>query len=285
MSQKNTIGLSFDTDLTEIVDVSNDTNLDKPAEASHRDTTDYPAFSTLSGSTILVVEDELILRELLAKSLTSSGYKVLTAENGVVALEQLAKHQVDLVLLDIMMPIMDGFGACEQIRTVSDVPIVMLTALNRPEDVARDLKLGADEYITKPFAFSEMKVRIEALLRRVSWSTGMCAVSTISGEGLVLDDETESVEINNEMIPLTPIEYRFLRYLMIRANQPISKETLLREVWEYDSEGNGAIIQSVVRRLRLKIEEDPSSPRFVVSVWGVGYKFQAPGSTEQMVAV
>ncbi len=230
--------------------------------------------------TILIVEDEQILRDLLSNSLLSAGYDVITAENGQIALDLLEEREIDLILLDVMMPVMDGFTVCEEIRKTSDIPIIMLTALNRPDDVEKGLQLGADEYISKPFTFREMKVRIQALLRRISWTNGISTLSVITGEGIVLDDEREAATIRDKEIPLTPIEYRFLRYLMLRPDQPVDKKTLLREVWEQEGKGSGSIIQSVVRRLRLKIEDDPSDPKIVVSVWGIGYKFQAHAMAE-----
>lgn len=222
-----------------------------------------------------MAEDEEILRDLLRKSLNRSGYEVLTAENGRVALDTLKTNHVDLVLLDIMMPQMDGFEFCEEVRQTSDVPIIILTALNRPDDVVRGLQLGADEYITKPFSFSELNVRIESMLRRISWTKGISTFSLTATEGVTLDDDTGRVILNDREVQLTPMEFKFLRYLMLRPDQPISNEILLRDVWNYEENANASIIQSIVRRLRMKIEETPSNPKFVVSVWGIGYKFQS----------
>lgn len=236
---------------------------------------DAPKQPDEPAKTILVVEDEEILRDLLRKSLNRSGYDVLSAENGRYALDTLQTNQVDLILLDIMMPQMDGFEFCEEIRQTSDVPIIILTALNRPDDVVRGLQLGADEYITKPFSFSELSVRIESMLRRISWTKGVSTFSLTATEGVSLDDETGRVTLNEREVQLTPMEFKFLRYLMLRPDQPISNEVLLREVWNYEENANASIIQSIVRRLRMKIEESPSNPQFVVSVWGIGYKFQS----------
>lgn len=211
----------------------------------------------------------------MRKSLNRSGYEVLSAENGRFAIDILKESQVDLVLLDIMMPQMDGFEFCEEVRQTSDVPIIILTALNRPDDVVRGLQLGADEYITKPFSFSELNVRIESMLRRISWTKGISTFSLTSTEGVTLDDDTGRVILNEREVQLTPMEFKFLRYLMLRPDQPISNETLLRDVWHYEENANASIIQSIVRRLRMKIEETPSNPKFVVSVWGIGYKFQS----------
>ena len=226
-------------------------------------------------SRILVVEDEELLLELLTKTLQTSGYEVLTARNGVEALELATENEVDLILLDVMMPRMNGFTFCEEVRKLSDVPIIMLTALNRPDDVARGLQLGADEYITKPFSFRELNVRIQSILRRVSWNKGSSSFSVVSIDDIVLDVVNEKAIVRNKEVDLTPMEYKLLHYLMTRPNQPVNNDTLLRDVWEYEGKESPSIIQSVVRRLRLKIEEEPSDPKYVVSIWGVGYKFQA----------
>ena len=223
---------------------------------------------------ILVVEDEDLLLELLTKTLQTSGYEVLTAKNGVDALELAIENEVDLILLDVMMPRMNGFAFCEEVRKLSDVPIIMLTALNRPDDVARGLQLGADEYITKPFSFRELNVRIQSILRRVSWNKGSNNFSVLSIDDIVLNVIDEKVTVRNQEVELTPMEYKLLHYLMMRPNQPVNNDTLLRDVWEYEGGESPSIIQSVVRRLRLKIEDEPSDPKHVVSIWGVGYKFQ-----------
>lgn len=223
---------------------------------------------------ILVVEDEKLLRDLLFKTLNRVGYQVITVADGEAALELVGQEEIDLILLDIMMPKMDGFVFCEEIRKSSDVPIMMLTALNRPDDVVRGLQMGADEYVTKPFNFNELSMRIHSLLRRTSWLNGAAPLAFSVGDGPYLDDKTEVAHVKGQEVQLTPMEYRFLRYLMTHPDRPISNEKLLKEVWNYSQETNTSIIQSIVRRIRLKIEEDPSEPAYVISVWGVGYKFQ-----------
>lgn len=243
----------------------------------------FPASTNSEESprTILIAEDEEILRDLLRKSLNRSGYNVMSAADGAEALDTLQENQIDLVLLDIMMPKMDGFEFCEEVRQTSDVPIIILTALNRPDDVVRGLQLGADEYITKPFSFNELNVRIESMLRRISWTKGISTFSLTATEGVTLDDETGYVILHDREVQLTPMEYKFLRYLMLRPDQPINNETLLRDVWHYEENANASIIQSIVRRLRMKIEENPSKPQYVVSVWGIGYKFQSQAPSEE----
>lgn len=223
---------------------------------------------------ILVVEDESVLRTLIQKTLEKAGYVVHTAEDGMAALERFDNSTYDLVLLDIMMPNLDGFSVCAKIRQQSDVPIIFLTALSRPDDIAHGLGLGADEYITKPFAFREMEVRIQSLLRRVSWSQTAVERASFDTDDIVLSDETRIATVRGEPIKLTPTEYKLLRYLMSRAGFPVSNQELLLNVWNYDGGDSVAIIQSVVRRLRLKVEPDPADPTYIISVWGVGYKFQ-----------
>lgn len=223
---------------------------------------------------ILVVEDERVLRDLLLKTLENTGYDVITVDNGQEALSLVEKHSLDLILLDVMMPKMDGFAFCEKVRETSDVPILMLTALNRPDDVVRGLQLGADEYVTKPFSFNELNMRIHSLLRRTSWMNGSAPLAYCYTDGIALNDKTEMAYINGREVQLTPMEYRFLRYLMTHPDRPISNKTLLNEVWNYEEDTNTSIVQSIVRRIRIKIEDDPSNPNFLVSVWGIGYKFQ-----------
>lgn len=225
--------------------------------------------------TILIVEDEKLLRDLLLKTLINTGYEVISVDNGSDALLAVSQETVDLILLDVMMPKMDGFVFCEKVRESSDVPILMLTALNRPDDVVRGLQLGADEYVTKPFTFNELNMRIHSLLRRTSWLNGSAPIAYCTSDGLSLNDNSETAYIHGNEIQLTPMEYRFLRYLMTHPDRPISNKTLLSEVWNYRDDSNTSIVQSIVRRIRMKIEEDPSSPAYLVSVWGIGYKFQS----------
>lgn len=230
---------------------------------------------------VLIVEDEKMLRNLLIKTLQKVGYQVMTANDGQSALEVVAKNPVDLIILDIMMPKMDGFAFCEAVRRTSDVPIMMLTALNRPDDVVRGLQLGADEYVTKPFSFNELNIRIHSLLRRSSWTKGSAPLAYSTGDGPSLNDKSETAYIRGKEVQLTPMEYRFLRYLMTHPNCPISNETLLSEVWNYQEGTNTSIVQSIVRRIRMKIEETPSNPTYLVSVWGIGYKFQLQEETDK----
>jgi len=226
-----------------------------------------------SNISVLVVDDEEPLRHLLQVSLQRQGYTVAVARNGREALDVVASRKIDLVLLDIMMPEMDGFTACAELRKRTDIPVVMLTALNRPDDIVHGFNLGADDYITKPFTFREVEVRLQAILRRVYWSQERPDPSILVGNEIVLDDERHEVVVRGEPVHLTPIEYQLLRFLMTQPNRPVSKDMLFQQVWGYDLVGGTNLVEVAVRRLREKIERDPSQPVYLLTVRGAGYKF------------
>jgi len=226
---------------------------------------------------ILVVDDEEPLRNLLQISLQRHGYHVAIARNGREALEVAASRKIDLVLLDIMMPEMDGFATCLELRKRSDIPIVMLTALNRPDDIVHGFNLGADDYITKPFTFREVEVRLQAILRRVYWSQERVEPSVLTANEISLNDDTHEVSVRDEAVHLTPIEYQLLRFLIISPDRPISKDTLFQHVWGYDMVGGTNLVEVAMRRLREKIEQDPSQPVYLLTVRGAGYKFNSEG--------
>lgn len=230
---------------------------------------------------ILVAEDEAPLRELLIISLDRAGYQVHPSKDGQEALEKFDDLPVvSLVLMDVMMPRMNGFELCKELRKRSDVPIVMLTALNRADDIVRGFELGADDYITKPFTFREVEARILAILRRVDWDQERSSHQIISVGEVRLDDESHEVYVRGEVAHLTPIEFDLLKYLMASANKPVKKEVLFREVWGYDLVGGTNLVEVAVRRLREKIEVDPSDPEYLITVRGAGYKFQNPSNNE-----
>jgi DNA-binding response OmpR family regulator len=222
---------------------------------------------------ILVVDDEEPLRNLLRISLQKSGYTVYTAGNGKEAMEMFKQAPVDLVLLDILMPDMDGYTLCAELRKRSDVPIIMLSALNRPDDVVYGFSLGADDYISKPFQFREVEVRIQAILRRISWLQERPDFNIMAYADIVLDSDTHEVRVRGELVHLTPIEFQLLRYLMKMPDRPISKNELFQDVWGYDLVGDTNLVEVAIRRLREKIEENPSSPTYLLTVRGTGYKF------------
>ena len=222
---------------------------------------------------ILVVEDEEHLRNLLRMSLERIGHDVLTAADGREALDMLSATMVDLVLMDVMMPNMDGLEACHAIRQYSDVPIIMLTAINRPDDIAKALEMGADDYITKPFSFMEIEARVEAVLRRVSWSEDPPDLDIIVTQDIKLNHEKKEVMVRGHAVHLSPTEYGLLRYLMLRANQTVSHDALMQEIWGMPVSGKAKILHTNVRRLREKIERNPADPHYIITVLGLGYKF------------
>lgn len=221
---------------------------------------------------VLVVDDEKLMCDILTMSLQRLGYAVTTASNGFDALDLFEGQEFDLLLLDVMMPDMDGFDVCVEVRKRSDVPIIMLTALSRPDDIVRGLEAGADNYITKPFTFKEVEARIKAILRRTVQSAEPTTfVITELGE-LRMNDETHEVTVGDEYVELTRTEYRLLQYLMHHPNQTLSKEDLLNNVWGYEIADSPNLVELAVRRLRKKIEDDASNPKRLVTVRGFGYK-------------
>ncbi len=240
---------------------------------------------------VLVVDDEKVIRNLLQLSLQRMGYQVVVAKDGSEALTHFIEYHFDLVMLDILMPGMDGFEVCAEIRKLSAVPIVMLTALNRSEDIILGLELGADTYITKPFTFKEVEARIRAILRRANGKTESEFVQVLEHGDVKLDSDLRAATVAGILVELTRTEYRLLHTLMSNPERPMSKDYLLETVWGYEaSETNSNIVELAIRRLRKKLEDDPSQPHRLVTVRGVGYKFceqdviSADGKSEQVVA-
>lgn len=233
--------------------------------------------------TVLVVDDEEALCSLLQISLQRQGYRVLIAHNGRQALDVVADKKVDLVLLDVMMPEMDGFTTCVELRKRTDVPVVLLTALNRPDDIVHGFGVGADDYITKPFTFREVEVRLQAILRRMNWNMERVAQEqVIQVQDIVVNDEVHEVKVRGAIVHLTPIEYQLLRTLMNSPDKPVSKEDLFQSVWGYNIAGGTNLVEVAMRRLREKVEQDPSSPVYLLTVRGVGYKFSTQGAADKV---
>ena len=210
---------------------------------------------------------------MLQHSLESIGHAVTVVGSGSEALTALHRELIEMVLLDIMLPDMSGFDVCRDIRGISDVPLVMLTSLSQPDDIIRGFDLGADDYVTKPFNLRELQGRIDAILRRVRWIETSPLTEQVTLNSVQLNEQDQKVTVRGTRVYLTPIEYRLLRYLMCRVDRPVRKEELFREVWGYDLAGGTNLVEVAVRRLRCKIEENPSDPKLVVTVHTVGYKF------------
>jgi two-component system, OmpR family, response regulator RpaB len=227
---------------------------------------------------VLVVDDEKMIRSLLKMSLQRMGFEVAIAGDGAEAIQVFQQGRFDLVLLDILMPSIDGFMVCIELRALSDVPIVMLTALNRPDDIVRGLELGADSYITKPFTFKEVEARIKAILRRTAARYDQDQAQVIEHGDVRLDSGLRAVTVAGALVELTRTEYQLLHQLMSNADRPVSKEDLLARVWRYEAnDSNSNIVELAIRRLRKKLEKDASRPERLVTVRGVGYKFVPHG--------
>src|SRR5581483_8165430 len=226
---------------------------------------------------ILIVDDDPKFVDLLRVALERSGYSVVTAPNGLQGEKVFRATPVDLVMLDVMMPQRDGFEMLRDLRAISPVPIIMLTALSDTENVVKGLELGADDYITKPFELKEVLARVHAALARVQRMKGGDKSARVLALGDVsLDLDRGIARVRDSEVPLTPIELELLHYMMMHAGRLLERETLLRDVWGYDYFGKTNLVDVAIRRLREKIEADPSNPVYLLTVRGQGYRFARP---------
>ncbi len=226
-------------------------------------------------STILLVDDEDSVQKLLAYPLEREGYRVLQARDGEEALERFASERVDLVVLDIMLPKLDGLEVCKRLRAQSEVPIIMLTARDDELDKVLGLELGADDYITKPFSIREFRSRVRALLRRAAVSRQADGeVDVISVEELTVDLARRSVEVRGQRVQLTYVEFELLRTLASHPGRVYSRRMLLEALWGGADYREPRTIDVHVRHLREKLEQDPAAPEYILTVRGVGYRFR-----------
>jgi DNA-binding response OmpR family regulator len=225
-------------------------------------------------STILLVDDEDSIQKLLAYPLERDGFRVLQARDGEEALERFAAEHVDLVVLDLMLPKLDGLEVCKRLRAESEVPIIMLTARDDELDKVLGLELGADDYITKPFSIREFRSRVRALLRRASAPRPAQDGELIVAEGLRIDLARRSVEVRGEPVQLTYVEFELLRTLASNPGRVYSRRMLLEALWGGADYREPRTIDVHVRHLREKLERDPAEPEYVLTVRGVGYRFR-----------
>lgn len=226
---------------------------------------------------ILVVDDERVLLDTLRYNLVKAGYQVRVAGDGVAALALARQEQPDLVILDIMLPQMDGFEVCRTLRQESAVPILMLTARDEELDKVLGLELGADDYLTKPFSMRELQARVKAMLRRVEMarsSEGDAAGQRLSEGDLQLDLASHQATVAGTPLHLKPKEFDLLAHLMRHPGRAFSRDQLLEQVWGYDYAGDTRTVDVHVRWLREKVERDPSRPEMIETVRGVGYRFK-----------
>ena len=220
--------------------------------------------------TILLVDDDARLREIVGMALEGEGYGVRAAASAEEAVAILDRDDPDLLILDVMLPGLDGFELCREIRTKSPVPILMLTAKTDTVDVVVGLESGADDYVTKPFVTKELVARIRALLRRARGAEQ--SRRKISVDDLEIAPDAATVAKGGEPLHLTKTEFKLLLTLASRPNQVFTREVLLQQVWDYDYFGDSRLVDVHIRRLRAKIEDDPREPRIVQTVRGLGYK-------------
>ena len=226
-------------------------------------------------STILLVDDEDSIQKLLAYPLEREGFRVLQARDGEDALRLFQSERVDLVVLDLMLPKLDGLEVCKRLRAESEVPIIMLTARDDELDKVLGLELGADDYITKPFSIREFRSRVRALLRRASVSRQPGPDGDlISLDGLEIDLARRSVEVRNEQVQLTYVEFELLRILASHPGRVYSRRMLLESLWGGADYREPRTIDVHVRHLREKLELDPAEPEYILTVRGVGYRFR-----------
>ena len=223
---------------------------------------------------ILVVDDEALLVKGIRFNLKSDGYDVITGSNGQEAVDLTKEEQPDLVILDVMMPVMDGLTACGKIREFSDVPIILLTAKTDDMDKLMGFDHGADDYLTKPFNILELKARIRALLRRAGAAEKQQSASTLIGGNITLDLDARNAYKGQELVVLTAKEFDVIEFLMRNANRVYSREALLDTIWAYEYRSDIRTVDVHIRRLREKLEENPAEPRYILTKWGVGYYFR-----------
>ena len=227
---------------------------------------------------VLIIEDEKAISDIIKFNLTKEGFEVETAYDGQDGLDKALAGKPDLILLDVMLPLMDGFQVCKKVRETSSVPILMLTAKEEEVDKVLGLELGADDYITKPFGMRELIARIKANIRRTDLIANLQdEPSNVQDFGnLAIDLNRYEVRKNGKALDLTLREFELLKYLAERENKVFSREQLLEEVWGYEYYGDIRTVDVTVRRLREKLEDDSSDPKYIMTKRGIGYYFRRP---------
>jgi two-component system OmpR family response regulator/two-component system alkaline phosphatase synthesis response regulator PhoP len=223
---------------------------------------------------ILIVDDESAILQTLRFNLERSGYAVATAGDGRSAIALAASERPDLVIMDIMLPVLDGIEACREIRKTSGVPIIMLTAKDQEIDKVLALELGADDYVTKPFSLHEFLARVKARLRRLNGNSESPHSEAIEAGEIVLDPSRQSLVVRGREVALAPKEFSLLHVLLENRGRVVTRQALLDRVWGYDFEGEHQTISVHVRWLREKIEIDPNNPRHIITVRSRGYMFK-----------
>ncbi len=222
---------------------------------------------------ILVVDDESRMRRFIRMNMELEGYQIVEANNGITALEQIRQQTPDLVIMDVMMPEMDGFETLKLLREISTVPVILLTVKSDEEDKIQGLGLGADDYVTKPFSPRELSSRVSAVLRRAEWPSLTPRTILEIDEHLSIDFNRHQVIVAGERIDLRPTEYRLLNHLVQNTGWVIPHETLLAKVWGYEYRDETHYLRLYINYLRKKIEKEPARPEYILTERGVGYRF------------
>ena len=223
---------------------------------------------------VLIVDDEVGIIRILRASLKASGFETVAAKDGCEALEAMKKYLPDVLILDILMPRMDGFEVCRRVREWSKIPIIMLSAMRDEEEKVKCLDLGADDYVCKPFDLSELTARIRAVLRRATEAKIACSKPAFTSGDLTVDFVKRRVTVNGSEVSLTPTEYSFLLELVLNAGTALTHQHLLNKVWGPEYVCEVEYLRVFANRLRVKIEPDPARPKYIATAHGVGYKFQ-----------
>ena len=222
---------------------------------------------------ILIVDDESRMRRFIRMNMELEGYQVIEADNGIKALDQIRQHNPDLLIMDVMMPEMDGFETLRLVREISTVPVILLTVKSDEEDKTRGLDLGADDYVTKPFSPRELSSRVGAVLRRASWPSPTPRTVLRIDDRLSVDFNRHQVIVDGERIELRPTEYRLLNHLIQNAGWVVPHDTLLAKVWGYEYREETHYLRLYINYLRKKLEVDPTKPKYILTERGVGYRF------------
>jgi two-component system response regulator MtrA len=233
---------------------------------------DTQAHHDVPSARVLVADDDPHLRMVLRAMLSHAGYDVLLAEDGAQALALFEHEAIDLVMLDVVMPHMTGFEVCRRMRARSNVPILLLTSRSHTDDVVHGFELGADDYLAKPFQREELVARVRALLRRAAGRTERLLPASVTVQGLHIDAARQLATLNGRVLKLPPTESKLLHFLAANAGQVFERAVLFREVWGYEPVGDMNLVDVCVRRVREKIEHNPSRPARLLAVRGVGYK-------------
>ncbi len=238
-------------------------------------TTAHVKHDALQRFKVLVIDDELAFLEMLNLALTLEGFSVIVAQNAAAGLRAAYQSKPDAVLLDVMMPDMDGYEVCRRLREMTDAPILFVTAKDTPDDILHGFSMGADDYVVKPFEISELLCRLQVLLRRATEKQDTSANLLFVTDSLMLDCDRREMVRGNHIVRFTPLEFEVLRLLIHHAGKVLSPDAILTQIWGYEQVGNLELVKQYIYRLRRKIEADPDTPLYLHTVWGEGYYFDA----------